>query len=216
MVAAPLGIDLPDPKAAAGRAGFRAARGKLPIEESAALRMPGEPLPGSQPIATRKVAVLVADGVDAAALRPVVQALQDVGAQCLVVGPHLGAVATETGRQFPVDHTLATMPSVMFDAVLVAGGVRCAQALAGMGAAVHFVLEAYKHGKAICVVGEGAALLRLLAIEAGADAAALAPHPGVVLGLAGAEAAPETAKAFTLAIGRHRHWDRPLADAVPG
>ncbi len=214
-VAAPLGIDLPDPKAAAGRAGFRAARGKLPIEESAALRMPGEPLPGSQPIATRKVAVLVADGVDTASLRPLVQALQDVGAQCVVVGPQLGSVATESGRQFAVDHTFATMPSVMFDAVLVAGGERCAQAMAGMGVAVHFVLEAYKHGKALCALGDGVALLRWLQIEPGADTAALAAHPGVVLGGGSAEAAPETARSFTLAIGRHRHWDRPLAEALP-
>jgi catalase len=214
-VAAPLGIDLPDPKAAAGRAGFRAARGRLPIEESAALRMPADLLPGSHPIATRKVAVLVADGVDTAGLRPLVQALQEVGAQCVVIGSQLGAVATDSGRQFAVDHTWATMPSVMFDAVLVAGGERCASALAGAGAAVHFVLEAYKHGKAICVLGEGVALLRLLQIEPGADASALAAHPGVVIGRASSESAPDTAKAFTLAIGRHRHWDRRLAESVP-
>ena len=215
-VAAPLGIAAPDPKAAAGRAGFRDVRGKLPIEESAALRMASEPLPGSRPIATRRIAVLVADGVDTQGLRPVVQALEQAGARCVVLAAQLGAVATASGRQFAVDHSLATMPSVMFDAVLVAGGARCAEALAAMGAAVHCVLEAYKHGKPLCALGEGVRLLRLLEIEAGADAKALARHPGVTLGGGSAEAAPDTAKAFIDAIAVHRHWDRPLADALPG
>lgn len=215
-VAAPLGIGPPDAKAAAGRAGFRDVRGKLPIEESAALRMTAQPLAGSRPIATRRVAVLVADGVDTQSLRPVLQALEQAGARCVVVGLQLGTVATVTGRQFAVDHRVAAMPSVMFDAVLVAGGARCAEALAAMGAAVHFVLEAYKHGKALCVLGDGVGLLRLLQIAPGASAAELARHPGVTLGAGTAEAAPETAKAFIEAMALHRHWDRPLADAVPG
>mgnify|MGYP001473500006 CR=1 FL=1 len=92
---------------------------------------------------------------------------------------------------------------------------RSAQALAGLGGAHHFVLEAYKHGKAVCALGQGAALLRLLGLDAQADAKALARHPGVVLGRGTAETAPDTAKAFIEAIGRHRHWDRPLAEAVP-
>jgi catalase len=213
-VAAGLGL-VPDPRAAAGRAGFREARGKLPIEESVALRMACNPPAGSHPLATRKVAVLVADGVDTQGLRPVLQALQDAGARCLVLAPQLAPVATEAGRQFSVDHALATMPSVVFDAVLVAGGERAAQALAGIGAAQHFVLEAYKHAKAVCALGEGAVLLRLLELTPRSDAQALARHPGVVLGRGTAETAPDTAKAFIEAIGRHRHWDRPMAEAVP-
>ncbi|GHD02654.1 catalase [Pseudorhodoferax aquiterrae] len=213
-VASGLGLT-PDPRAAAGRAGFREVRGKLPIEESAALRMASQPPSGSHPLATRKVAVLVADGVEVQGLRPVLQALQEAGAHCLVLAPQLSPVATEGGRQFAVDHALTTMPSVLFDAVLVAGGERAAQALDGLGAAHHFVLQAYKHAKAVCVLGQGAALLRWLGLDARADAQALARHPGVVIGPGGAERAPETAKAFIDAIARHRHWDRPLADGVP-
>ncbi|MFT3718259.1 catalase [Pseudorhodoferax sp.] len=209
-VAAGLGL-VPDPRAAAGRAGFRGARGALAVEESAALRMAAGPAPGTQPIATRRVAVLVADGVDAPGLRPVLQALQDAGARCLVLAPQRAPVATEAGRPFAVDHALASMPSVLFDAVLVAGGARAARALAASGAAQHCVLQAYRHGKAVCALGEGAVLLRPLGLAAGADADALRPHPGVVLGPGTAE----TARAFVEAIGRHRHWDRPLAGSVP-
>jgi hypothetical protein len=114
-VAEPLGIGAPDAKAAAGRAGFREARFKLPIEASAALSM--ETAGG--PIHTRKVAILVADGVETGAMKIVQQALVDAGAQCKVVGPHLGFVSTSSGQQLAVDFTYANMPSVMFDAVLV-------------------------------------------------------------------------------------------------
>ncbi len=216
-VAAPLGIDPPDPKAAAGRAGFRNVRGKLSIEESAALRMQPGVLPPSTPIATRRIAVLVADGVDAAGLKPVVQSLQDAGGQCVVVGPQLGHVATESGRQFAVDHALSTMPSVVFDAVLVAGGARSVEALAVLGDAVHFVLEAYKHCKPICALGAGASLLRLPGQEgspASPTAGATAAIPGVVLGEGNAEAAPVTAQSFIEAIAHHRFWDRPLIDSI--
>jgi catalase len=48
------------------------------------------------------------------------------------------------------------MPSVMFDAVLVPGGAASAQALMKDGDAVHFVLEAFKHCKALCLIGESA------------------------------------------------------------
>ncbi len=214
-VAAPLGIDAPDAKAAAGRAGFRDARARLPIEESAALRMlPAARLPGSHPIATRKVAVLVAEGVDTLGLKPLLQRLADAGARCVVLAPQLGQVSTEAGRSFAVDHALVTMPSVVFDAVLVAGGERAAQALAASGQAVHFVLEAYKHGKAVCALGHGAALLGALGLAV-APARAGADHPGVVLAASDAEAADATAQAFIAAIGAHRHWERPAAEALP-
>ncbi|WP_295850505.1 catalase [uncultured Xylophilus sp.] len=212
-VAAPLGIEPPDARAATGQAGYRNVQAQSPVEESPALSM--APRPDKRGIQTRKVAVLAADGVDVVSLRPVQQALADAGAECLVVAPRLGSVATAGGRRFDVHATFAAMPSVMFDAVLVAGGKDSADALAQLGDAVHFVLEAYKHGKAICAIGDGAALLKWLGIAAGASGEALAQHPGVVLGAAQAEAAETTAPAFIAAIGEHRHWDRPLAESIP-
>ena len=211
-VATPLGL-VPDARAAAGRAGFRDVRGKLPIEESAALRMGSVPLPGSHPIATRKVAVLVADGVDTLGLKPVLRQLSDAGARCLVLAPQLGHVATAAGRQLAVDHALAAMPTVLFDAVLVAGGEACADTLARTGQAVHAVLQAYKHGKAVCTLGQGASVLRLLGLQ---DATGVQEgHPGVVLADGTVETAEATAAAFITAIAAHRHWDRPAAESVP-
>lgn len=212
-VAEPLGIGEPDAKAAAGRAGFRDHRIELPIDESPALSMADT---GDGSIRTRKIAILVADGVDSASLKPIRDALEQAGAQCKVVGPRLGTVASASKRQIEVDMTFANTPSVMFDAVLVPAGGESVAALAGIGDAVHFVLEAYKHCKAICTVGEGVQLLSTLGIAADSDAPAgviVAATP--VTNLGDATAATLIAHDFIAAIAKHRHWDRVNIDAVP-
>jgi len=215
-VAEPLGIGEPDARAAAGRAGFRDHRMSLPIDESPALSMADT---GDGSIRTRKIAILVADGVDSASLKPIRDALEQAGAQCKVVGPRLGTVASASRRQIEVDATFVNTPSVMFDAVLVPAGAEGAAALAGMGDAVHFVLEAYKHCKAICTVGEGARLLATLGIDEQTspdDAPAgvvVAETP--VTNLGDSTAASGIAQRFAAAIAKHRHWDRANIDAVP-
>jgi catalase len=95
---------------------------------------------------------------------------------------------------------------------LVPGGAASAQALARNGDAVHFVLEAYKHYKAICVIGEGAQLLRTLGAGVGDGGPAL---PGVVVGRSDPPARAQLAQDFIAAVARHRHWSRPDVDAVP-
>ncbi len=207
-VAEPLGIAAPDAKAAAGRSGFRDVQTPSPLEASGALSMEGS----GNSIATRKVAVLVAGGVETGAMRAIQQALQDGGATSRIVAAHLGSVATSSGQQLGVDHTFANMPSVMFDAILVPGGAASAQTLAANGDAVHFVLEAYKHCKAICVVGEGVQMLRTLGIGAGQPGAAAA---GVVVGRNDPPGRPQLAQDFIAAIAQHRHWSRANLQAVP-
>jgi len=205
-VAEPLGLT-PDARAAAGRAGFRDVAARLPVESSAALSMEGN----GAGIATRRVAVLVASGVEVGALRVVQQALQDAGATCRTVAANLGSVATASGQQLAVDHTFCTVSSVMFDAVLVPGGAS-AQVLAGNGDAVHFVLEAYRHCKAIGVIGEGVQLLRTLGIGAGEGGPSV---PGVVLGRNDPPSRPQLAQEFIAALAMHRHWSRANLEAVP-
>ena len=207
-VAEPLGIAAPDAKAAAGRAGFREFRIKMSLEASPALSM--EASGGG--IATRKVAVLVGAGVEMGALKVLQQALAEQGASTRIVAAHLGFVSTSSGQQLAVDHTFINMPSVMFDAVLVPGGASSAQALGRNGDAVHYVLEAYKHCKAICVIGEGAELLRTLGIG-GPDG--VPAGAGVVVGKNDPAGRLQMAQDFIAAIARHRHWTRPNVEAVP-
>jgi len=212
-VAAPLGIKPPDPKAAAGRLGFREHRITSKVEEDPALRMVGRPGGSAR---TRKVAILVADGVEAAALKRLQQDLLDAGAQCKLVAPHLGTVSTSSGRQLAVDHTFTNMPSVMFDAVLIPGGSESAATLGAMGEAVHFVLEAYKHCKTICAVNDGAQLLSTLGFSLGKDPETVSePTPGVIIADARKVTDGQVSQDLLAAIAQHRHWDRLNVDAIP-
>ncbi len=206
-VAEPLGIAPPDARSAAGRPGFREARDKPMVEAAPSLSM--ETAGGS--IATRKVAVVMGPGAELGAFKLVQQALLDAGAQVKIVAATLGTVASSSGQQVPVDHTFLNMPSVMFDAVLVPSGAACAEALKKDGQAVHFVLEAFKHCKPLCLIGESAGLLRIVGVDPDET-----PAPaGVVFGTNEPTARQQLAQDFIAAIAKHRHWSRALIDQVP-
>lgn len=205
-VAEPLGIAPPDAKAAAGRSGFRNQRAKLPIEASAALSMESI---GTQ-VAGRKIAVLVAPGAELGATRVLMQALQDAGCSVKVLSSQLGIVLTSSGQQIAVDHLVCTMPSIMFDAVIVPSGAAHVQALAAQGSARHFISEAYKHCKTLCLIGDAASLLAPQE-PTGEAAAAI---PGVLLGTNDPLARPQLVQDLLAALGRHRHWGRANIDAV--
>ena len=212
-VAMPLGINAPDAKAAAGRLGFREYKIPQTIEKDDALSMVSRP---ATDIKTRKVAILVADGVDLLTFKRLQLDLQEAGAQCKIIAPHLGTVSTSSGKQLAVDHTFSNMPSVMFDAVLVPGGAASAAALSQLGDAVHFVLEAYKHCKAICALNEGSQLLSTLGFAlAGQGDQVMEPTAGVLLADARKAAEGQITQAFIAAVSKHRHWDRLNVDAVP-
>jgi catalase len=206
-VAEPLGIGAPDPRSAAGQAGFREAAGKPALEAAPSLSMEAD----GNGIQTRKVAIVMAAGVELGAFKVIQQALLDAGAITKVVAAHLGFVASSSGQQVPVDHTFHAMPSVMFDAVLVPGGGASAQALAQDGDAVHFVLEAFRHCKPLCLIGESVELLRGAGVS-GADAPAPA---GVVIGTNEPTTRLQMAQDFIAALGKHRHWGRAGIEHVP-
>jgi len=212
-VASTLGINAPDPKAAAGRIGFRDYRIAMKVSEDAALSMATH---NGNNIKTRKIAVLVADGVDAPAMRRLVLDMTAAGAICKLIGSQLGNVCTVTGKQLAIDHTFATMPSVMFDAVLIPGGEESTAALCHLGEAVHFVLEAYKHGKTICALNEGHQLLVTLGFSIEKNSELInVPTPGVIFADARKVLDGQVSEHFQAAIALHRHWDRLNSDAVP-
>ena len=210
-VAAPLGIEAPDADAAAARPGFRQAPFKVAVKASPALSMAAA---GGMLIATRRVAVLVADGVDGEAVENVCRSLAEAGAQSKLLAASLGSVNTAQGGRLKVDQTLVTTPSVLFDAVYLPPLAKGPALLATNGDAVHFVLEAYKHCKAIAASGTGAALLSSLGIAPLTAQGMAQPQVGVVLCGPGEVAAAFT-EAFISAISRHRHWDRGNIAAVP-
>jgi catalase len=206
-IAEPLGIGPPDAKAAAGQAGFREQRGKPGIEVAPSLSM--EVTGGG--IQTRRVAIVMAPGVELGAFKVIQQALLDAGATTRVVAGHLGFIASSSGQQVPIDGTFQTLPSVVFDAVLVPGGAASAQAMLKDGNAVHFVLEAFRHCKSLCLIGESAEILRSAGVGHGDS-----PVPaGVILGTNEPTTRLQMAQDFIAAIGKHRHWSRGLVEQVP-
>jgi catalase len=143
--------------------------------------------PGSGSIATRRIAILVADGVDGEAARELHTGLAEQGAVPRYVGIRLGSVETEDGDPIEVEVTLETMPSVLFDAVIVLGGKRAVVELGNVGHALEFIKDQYRHAKPILALGEGAALL--IAKDKGARA---------------------VLPAFIEAVARHRHHEREV------
>ena len=212
-IAAPLGINPPDPKAAAGRLGFRDYRITNKVDEDAALRMVGRP---GASVLTRKIAIMVSDGFDYPAVKRLQQDMADAGAICKILAPTLGTVNTASGKQIPIDYTFTNMPSIMFDAVLIPGGATSVTTLCGIGDAVHFVLEAYKHCKTICAVNEGVQLLATLGFSHGKNPDAIfVPTPGVIISDIRKVLDGQATLNFISALAMHRHWDRVNVDAIP-
>ncbi|MFI7642374.1 catalase [Nonomuraea sp. NPDC049400] len=168
------GLGLPEPPMA-----------QVHSNASPALSMTGQP----QSVATRKIAILMADGTDAGEVTALRESLEGKGAICEVIAPAEGSVAG-----IPVDRQLSAANSVLYDAVVAADGA----ALAPVGRAQFFVKEAFKHGKAIGAVGSGRELL---------EAARLPNDVGVVMG-------DGIAEKFATAVAGHRFYERDVA-AVP-
>ena len=160
--------------------------------------------------AGRKVAVLVADGVDTAAIDVMRQALETVGATLKIIAPRLGEVKGEKGTVLKVDHSLATVGSVLFDAVLIPAGKT--SVLWNDAHAVLFVKEAYKHGKPIAAVADGAKLLATAARSAGCIDGEFA-GPGVFKA-AGKIVTTGFVKSFVQSLAQHRFPDRKDLAAI--
>lgn len=160
-------------------------------------------LPGN--IKSRKVAILIANGVDGKAIEAFQQKLADEGALAKLIGPSPAPVKTADGKMLTPDAAMDGMPSIAFDAVFVPGGAQSVQAMAKNGVAKHYLLEAYKHLKPIAVLGEARQLLTALNLPEDA---------GLVTGDDGDVAT--VFSAFAQALSQHRVWAREAAaEQVP-
>jgi len=170
-------------------------------------------------IKTRKIAVLAADGFDDTALTTVQQALTQAGGQVKVIAPRHGVLRGAHGNEVPVDFSLLTSASVLFDAVYVPGGDMSIAALLHEADAIHFVREAYKHCKAIAATGAGVELLRAAHLGAesldgiNTNGRQVIADEGVVIGQE--TRTDNVAAAFITAIAQHRHWGREMKSPVP-
>lgn len=193
------------------QADFEPISVKSTLKKSAALSMADTV---KDTIKTRKIAFLVADGVDSKSLDTVKKALLAKAGVVELIAPKLGAVKSTDGTEFPVDQSFLTAASVLYDAVYVPAGAASAETLKGEANAIHFLNEAYKHCKAIAVDQAAAALLEVTYFSGklpkdAKDQTVL--EEGLVIS---ADAAL-LAKQFILAIAQHRFWNREKPRKVP-
>ncbi|HZN26634.1 MAG TPA: catalase [Burkholderiales bacterium] len=160
--------------------------------------------PGATGVRTRRVAILVADGVDGETAARVHEALSGQGAVPRFVGVKLGRVKSVSGDPIEVEITMETAPPVLWDAMVVPDGDAAAQEFSQSGHAIEFLKDQYRHCKTILLIGAAAALL------GDADIPAALPSGEADPGLLqfASDDIEAALPAFIEALSRHRHWVR--------
>lgn len=115
--------------------------------------------PGQIDIATRTVAILAGDGIVAESAEGIYTALLQDGAVPRIVGSRLGKIMTADGGKMDIEISLDAGPSVLYDAVVIAGGEESCKKLSRDAHALEFVRLQYRHCKPILALGKGADLL---------------------------------------------------------
>ncbi len=172
--------------------------------------------PGDGSVAGRRVALIVADGMEAAPLQAALQTLAMAGAVPRMVGTKLGRVQAADGSHIEVDTTFLMMPSVLWDAVVLPAGTGALPALVANGQVLEFIKDQYRHCKPIWLLGGEGALLEAAGIPY--DELEAAADPGLILDETGGDAADvtgaddedDTAVRFLHALARHRHFEREM------
>ncbi|MDM5361514.1 catalase [Peribacillus sp. ACCC06369] len=147
--------------------------------------------------ATRKVAILAADGFNGSEVNQVLESFKSTGITAEIISNNRGVITSSKGQQVEVNQTFLTADSVLFDAVYVAGGQESVDTLKASKEPIYFVDEAYNHFKAIGAGKEGAEILTKAGIGS------IEPAGGIV-----AVSEKNGVAAFIEAIAKHRHWTR--------
>ncbi|WP_223266850.1 catalase [Luteimonas gilva] len=189
QVAEGLGLDLPEPMPRA-----LARPPKPEVGKSDFLSLSSHPGDGS--IASRKIAIFVADGVDAGQVSSLQQSLLQAGAVGRLVGSRVGAFTAADGSALEADASLENEPSVLFDGLAMPDG---AQALSQDGRAIEFVKDQFRHCKTILALGAAVELVQLSGLPSGTA------DKGLLL-VAKPKARFEAD--FIGALKKHRHFER--------
>jgi catalase len=170
------------------------------VTESPRLSLAARPGDGS--IRTRRVAIIVADGVNGQPLTDLTRRLAAQGAVPRFVASRLGRVATDDGEAIEVDATLENMPSALWDAMVLPDGAAAAKALAADGRALEFLKDQYRHAKPILALGASSDILARAGVPTTLPTGK--PDPGLIVAPSGEQAFA----AFTTALASHRVFAR--------
>jgi len=195
QVAEGLGMDLPDPLP---RVLENPARPEVAVSPALSLTA----RPGSVGVRARRVAILVADGVDGESLRSLHAALTEAGAVPRFVGPRLGTFSTKSGT-IEVDASMENSPSVLFDALVLPDGTAGVRALGSYGHTMEFVTNQYRHCKPILALGASRSLLERAGITATSEDGRA--DAGILVMRANDA---KVAQRFMAAVAKHRFPER--------
>jgi catalase len=154
-------------------------------------------------IKTRQIAILASDGVSAASVQAMKDALTAEGAVVEIIAPRQGAVKTAEGPALEVDKSYLTTASVLYDAVYVPGGAQHVLTTQDEPDAIHFLDEAWRHCKAIAFDTDATPILEATWFGKKKQA-----RKGLVV-------ADHPAASFIKDVMQHRFWDREIARKVP-
>jgi len=156
--------------------------------------------PGECGIRSRKIAIMVSEGVDISALAPTVNGLIKKGAVVRLVGQHVGLITASDAQTIDADASFKNSPSSLFDAVIIPDGKKAAEQLCKDGVALEFIRDAFRHGKTLMAIGSGVTALQR------ADIPTSNPKDtGVIVTKAATKTSLST---FIAAVEMHRHPQR--------
>jgi catalase len=153
-------------------------------------------------IKSRRVAILVAEGVDEVSLNTLREIIEDASAETKIIAHHLGTVSADSGNPINIDESLNGTSSVFFDAVFVPHGQKSTDALKQDDEALKFIQEMYKHCKVIAADRSGADLLHAAVPKISVEGETRQDNiaNGILIN--------RTPKEFIQAVAQHRFWGR--------
>jgi len=164
--------------------------------------------PGDGTLKGRKIALLIAPGVDGASLSAVQAALVEQGAVARLVGTRIGRMPTADGDTLDADASLENEPGFLFDALVLPDGAEGVAALAQDGHTLEFIKDQFRHCKTILAFGASRALLAKAGLPLSMDKSHAQGGSGLVF--ADAADAEAAAAEFIAGVARHRHFGREM------
>jgi catalase len=174
------------------------------VQTSSALSLFAHPGDGS--IRTRRIAILVADGVAGTDAKALHERLAAKGAVPRFVAARLGSVQSAEGDPIEVEATLEAVPAVLYDALIIPGGREAIKTLGKQGHAAEFVKEQYRHCKPILALGAGQDLVENAGVPLTLSTGD--PDPGMLR--FPDDHVEEALAQFVEAIAKHRHFAREM------
>jgi catalase len=160
--------------------------------------------PGQDGIKTRRIALILANGVNGGVALALHRQLTAAGAVPRFVGVKLGRVGSENGDPIEIEVSMEAAPAVVWDAMSIVDGGRSVEELANSGHAVEFLKDQYRHCKPILLIGKAERLLTKAGIPPALPSGK--PDPGLLM--FGSDDIDAAMRAFVDALSKHRQFER--------